>query len=56
MLKIGIADKYAMERGGWSSPTTLKKIYQHTMTSGKIDADNKMKEFFDGLTTADEKA
>ena len=29
MLALGIPDKYAMERGGWSTPNTLKNIYQH---------------------------
>jgi integrase len=28
MLKLGIPDKYAMERGGWSTTSTLKRVYQ----------------------------
>lgn len=31
MLALNIPDKYAMERMGYSTPTTLKKVYQHTM-------------------------
>lgn len=34
MLALNIPDKYAMERMGYSTPATLKKVYQHTM-SGK---------------------
>ena len=30
MLMLGIPDKYAMERGGWATNTTLKNVYQHT--------------------------
>lgn len=31
MLALNILDKYAMERMGYSTPATLKKVYQHTM-------------------------
>lgn len=31
MLALNIPDKYAMERMGYSTPATLKKVYQHTM-------------------------
>lgn len=49
MLSLGIADKYAMERGGWSSNATMKNIYQHTFTSGRQEADAMMNDFFDAL-------
>lgn len=39
MLELGTPDKYAMERGGWSSIQTLKRIYQHT-TDAKREAVN----------------
>lgn len=29
---MGVPDKYIMERGGWSTDSTLKNIYQHTMS------------------------
>ena len=29
---MGVPDKYIMERGGWATDTTLKNIYQHTMS------------------------
>lgn len=31
MLALGVPDKYAMERMGYSTPGTLKKVYQHMM-------------------------
>lgn len=31
---MGVPDKYIMERGGWKTDSTLRNIYQHTM-SGK---------------------
>lgn len=49
MLSLGIADKYAMERGGWSSNSTMKNIYQHTFASGRQEADQLMNSFFDSL-------
>ena len=50
MLALGIADKYAMERGGWSNSQTLKNIYQHTMTSERDRADALVNEFFEAVT------
>lgn len=29
---MGVPDKYIMERGGWRTDSTLKNIYQHTMS------------------------
>lgn len=29
---LGIPDKYIMERGGWKTDSTLKNVYQHTMS------------------------
>lgn len=36
MLMLGIPDKYAMERGGWSSPHIMKEVYQHTFTAVRL--------------------
>lgn len=35
---LNVPDKYIMERGGWSTDSTLKNVYQHTL-------DDKSKEF-----------
>lgn len=50
MLSLNIPDKYAMERGGWSSNKTMKEIYQHTMDDGKKQAAAAIDKYFDGLT------
>lgn len=51
MLALGVADKYAMERGGWSSNATMKNIYQHTMSSEKLSVDERINGYFEGLAT-----
>lgn len=46
MLALGIPDKYAMERGGWSSPHIIKEVYQHTFTAERQAADDKIDHYF----------
>ena len=59
MLMLGIPDKYAMERGGWSTNSTLKNVYQHTFSAERKAADKKINDYFNGVlvtivgTTAD---
>lgn len=50
MLSLNIPDKYAMERGGWSSNKTMKDIYQHTMDDGKKQAAAAIDQYFEGIT------
>jgi integrase len=49
MLKLGIQDKYAMERGGWSTTSTLKSVYQHTFSSEREKADALVDEYFSNI-------
>lgn len=42
MLASGIPDKYAMERGGWSSTSVMKSVYQHTFSSERKKVDEKI--------------
>ena len=49
MLALGIPDKYAMERGGWSAPNTLKNVYQHTFTEERQLVDEKIDGFFNDI-------
>lgn len=39
MAALNIPDLYAMERGGWSSATTLRQVYQQTFTADRIKVD-----------------
>ena len=49
MLMLGIPDKYAMERGGWSTTSTLKNVYQHTFSAERKAADKKINDYFNGV-------
>ena len=49
MLMLGIPDKYAMERGGWSSNGVLKSVYQHTFSEERKLVDERIDGFFNAL-------
>ena len=49
MLMLGIPDKYAMERGGWSSNGVLKSVYQHTFSAERKLVDERIDSFFNDL-------
>lgn len=51
MLMLGVPDKYAMERGGWSSNYTLQNVYQHTFSAKRREIDNQIDDFFNHLIT-----
>lgn len=51
MLSLGVADKIAMARGGWSSKDTMQNIYQHLFSDDKSAADAAINGYFDALTT-----
>ena len=44
-----IPDKYAMERGGWSSDHVMKSVYQHTFTKEREAVDDKIDDFFNSI-------
>lgn len=49
MLALGIPDKYAMERGGWSTTSTLKSVYQHTFSEERAAVDQRIDAYFDDV-------
>lgn len=49
MLQLGIPEKYAMERGGWTTNTTLQNVYQHTFSAERDAVDEKIDEYFEKL-------
>ena len=49
MLQLGIQDKYAMERGGWSNPSVMKGVYQHTFTEERKKVDEAIDTYFESL-------
>lgn len=49
MVRLHIPDKYAMERGGWSTTSTLRNVYQHTFSDERKAVNKKINEYFDGI-------
>lgn len=46
MLALGVPDKYAMERGGWSTNSTLKAVYQHTFSDERKKVNERINNYF----------
>lgn len=49
MLSLNTPDKYAMERGGWASAKTMKRIYQHTMTAERDKVAENINSYFENI-------
>lgn len=49
MLRLNIPTKYQMARGGWSTDSTLKTVYQHTMADHQKEVDNQLYNFINKL-------
>lgn len=49
MLQLGIPEKYAMERGGWTTNSTLQNVYQHTFSAERSAVDDKVDAYFNKL-------
>ena len=49
MVELGVPDKYAMERGGWSTDSTLRNVYQHTFDAKRREIDRRINEYFEQL-------
>lgn len=50
MMDLGIPEKYAMERGGWSSNHVMREVYQHTLDDGRRQATEKIDQYFENMT------
>lgn len=49
MVALGVPDRYAMERGGWSTPYVMQRVYQHTFTSQRLAVDSLVDSYFADL-------
>lgn len=49
MLALNMPDKYAMERGGWSTMSVMKDRYQHTFSDEKFKHETILNSHFDNL-------
>lgn len=47
MISLGVVDKYAMARNGWSSDYTFKQIYGYVFPEGAQEADDLVNRFFE---------
>ena len=47
MLALGVPEKYAMERGGWKTPTVMKNVYQHTFSEQRRVVDAQINSYFE---------
>lgn len=54
MLLLNIPDKYAQRRGGWSTPSTMKAVYQHTMAAKRSAVDDMIDGYFYSLLQGDQ--
>ena len=46
MLQLNIPEKYAQERGGWSTSNVMKTVYQHTFSAQRIAVDSVINDYF----------
>ena len=51
MLRLGVPNKYAMERMGHATDAMLKAVYQHTMKDKQKEIADQLNAFFEGNTT-----
>lgn len=49
MHMLNVPDKYAMERGGWSSDNIMKGVYTHTFSSERVHFDNVIDTYFENI-------
>ena len=54
MLMLGVPDKYAMERGGWSTDSVLKSVYQQTFSSERKKIDSMIDSYFNSVISKSE--
>lgn len=47
MALLRVPEKYAMERGGWKTPHTMKKVYEHTFSSERERIDAQIDSYFE---------
>ena len=49
MAMLNIPEKYALERGGWSSPHVMKSVYQHTFSNERQAVEEKIDDYFNSI-------
>lgn len=49
MMLLHVPDKYAQERGGWSDPSVMKRVYQNTFTKERLAIDQMIDDYFNDI-------
>ncbi len=49
MAMLNVPEKYAQERGGWKTPHTMKRVYQHTFSKERTKVDETIDTYFEEL-------
>lgn len=49
MHKLGIPDRVAADRGGWSTTATMKNVYQHSFTGDREFAERTVSDYYTSL-------
>ena len=52
---LSIPSRVMQEMGGWKTNRTMEKVYQHTFTEDRLDAQRKINEYMDDILTKEEK-
>ena len=46
-LLLSIPDKYALQRGGWSTTEVYKRVYQQTFSEERLLVDKKINDYIE---------
>lgn len=49
MNRLGIADRVAADRGGWSTTATMRNVYQHSFSADREIAERKVYEYYSNI-------
>ena len=49
MLQLHVPDKYAMQRGGWKTDSTMKRVYQETFSAERERVDKIIDDYFNSI-------
>lgn len=55
MALLQVPQKYAQERGGWKTPDTMEKVYQHTFDKERVAVDNMIDDYFNDIVGGEKK-
>lgn len=51
MAALNVPERYAMDRGGWSTPSIMRNVYQHTFSSVDNAISDTIDNYFDRILT-----